>query len=59
MFFSLKISLKKGLKYFIILPLVFGTLHFAYGFGFLKGIWDFVILKKHKKKTIEDVPLTR
>jgi glycosyltransferase involved in cell wall biosynthesis len=59
MFFSLRISLKKGLKYFIILPLVFGTLHFAYGFGFLKGIWDFVILKKHKKKTIEDVPLTR
>ncbi|MBX0311553.1 MAG: glycosyltransferase family 2 protein [Sulfurihydrogenibium sp.] len=59
MFFSLKISLKKGLKYFIVLPLVFGTLHFAYGFGFLKGIWDFVILKKHKKKTIEDVPLTR
>jgi cellulose synthase/poly-beta-1,6-N-acetylglucosamine synthase-like glycosyltransferase len=59
MFFSLRISLKKGLKYFIILPLVFGILHFAYGFGFLKGIWDFVILKKHKKKTIEDVPLTR
>jgi glycosyltransferase involved in cell wall biosynthesis len=59
MFFSLRISLKKGLKYFIILPLVFGTLHFAYGFGFLKGIWDFIILKKHKKKTIKDVPLTR
>ena len=59
MFFSLNISLKKGLKYFVILPLVFGTIHFAYGFGFLKGIWDFVILKKHKKKNIEDVPLTR
>ena len=57
--FSLGISIKKGLKFFPILPAVFATLHFSYGFGFLKGIWDFVIRKKHLKQKIEDVPLTR
>jgi cellulose synthase/poly-beta-1,6-N-acetylglucosamine synthase-like glycosyltransferase len=59
MVFSLKISLKKGIKYFCILPVVFAVIHFAYGFGFLKGIWDFIILKKHKRMKIVDVPLTR
>ena len=57
--FSLKISLKKGFKFFFVLPFVFATIHFSYGFGYLKGIWDFIILKKHKKKKIEDIPLTR
>ena len=57
--FSLKISLKKGVRFFFVLPLVFATIHFSYGIGYLKGIWDFIILKKHKKKKIEDMPLTR
>ncbi|PKP62033.1 glycosyltransferase family 2 protein [Candidatus Atribacteria bacterium HGW-Atribacteria-1] len=57
--FSLSIVVKKGLKFFPVLPVVFAALHFSYGFGFLKGIWDFVICKKHLKKKIEDVPLTR
>ncbi len=57
--FSLKISLKKGIKFFFVLPSVFSTLHFSYGLGYLKGIWDFIILEKHKKKKIEDIPLAR
>lgn len=57
--FSLKISLKKGFRFFFVLPLVFATIHFSYGLGYLKGIWDFIILKRHKKKKIEDMPLTR
>ena len=57
--FSLKISFKKGFRFFFVLPLVFATIHFSYGIGYLKGIWDFIILKKHKKKKIEDMPLTR
>jgi len=57
--FSLKNSLNKGIRYFPILPIVFATLHFSYGIGFLKGIWDFIVLKKHKRRKIEDVPLTR
>ena len=57
--FSFSISINKGRKYFLVLPLVFATLHFSYGLGYLKGIFDFILLKKHKKKKIEDVPLTR
>jgi glycosyltransferase involved in cell wall biosynthesis len=57
--FSLKISLNKGLKYFFALPLVFATLHFSYGAGYLKGVWDFIIVKKDKKREIKDMPLTR
>jgi succinoglycan biosynthesis protein ExoA len=29
-----------------VLPLVFGCYHFGYGFGFLRGILDFVILRR-------------
>lgn len=33
-------------RYCWIMPLVFMTYHFGYGWGFLKGIWDFVIKKR-------------
>jgi glycosyltransferase involved in cell wall biosynthesis len=33
-------------KLFPLLPLVFACYHFAYGCGFLHGIWDFVILRR-------------
>jgi glycosyltransferase involved in cell wall biosynthesis len=29
-----------------VLPLIFGCYHFGYGFGFLRGILDFVILRR-------------
>jgi len=57
--FSFAIAIKKELKFFPVLPFVFATLHFSYGLGYLKGIWDFLIHKKHLKKKIEDIPLTR
>jgi len=57
--FSLTIAIKNGVKHFSVLPSIFFTLHFSYGLGYLKGIWDFIIHKKHLKKKIEDVPLTR
>lgn len=57
--FSSIISVKKGWRYLPLLPLAFGTIHFGYGVGFLKGVWDFVILRKHLKRKIEDVELTR
>lgn len=56
---SLVIAAKNGWKYFPFLPLVFAIIHFGYGFGFLKGTWDFLINKKHLKQKIEDVKLTR
>lgn len=42
--FSFRISFKKGAKYFLVLPLVFLSLHFSYGLGMLWGIatnWRF------------------
>ena len=56
--FSFSIAVKKGLKFLTVLPIAFATLHFSYGFGYLKGIWDFVVLKRRKKKTVADVPIT-
>jgi succinoglycan biosynthesis protein ExoA len=32
---------------FLHLPLVFATYHFAYGYGFLRGIVDFIILRRN------------
>lgn len=37
-FFSLRISFKKGFKYFIPVILSFSTLHFSYGFGSIGGM---------------------
>jgi glycosyltransferase involved in cell wall biosynthesis len=59
LFFSSQIAARKGLKYLPILPIVFFTLHVSYGIGYLKGILDFILLKRHKRKKIEDVTLTR
>jgi len=59
-FFSFFISVKKNrLKLLLFLPLSFTTLHFSYGLGYLKGIWDFIVFKKNLKEKIKDMPLTR
>jgi len=57
---SLIISIKKKeLKLLFSLMASFITLHFSYGFGYIKGIWDFIVFKKYLKKKIKDMPLTR
>jgi len=45
LFFSLRISFQKGLKYLPILLLTFFTLHFSYGLG---SIWGLIIFFKKK-----------
>jgi glycosyltransferase involved in cell wall biosynthesis len=57
--YSFFVALKKGMRHLFVLPVVFSTLHFSYGIGYLKGILDFMVLKKHRKKIMKDVPLTR
>lgn len=57
--FSFSVSLKKGLKLLPFVAISFATLHLSYGIGYLKGIIDFVILKRHLKKKIKDIKLTR
>ncbi len=57
--FSVKTALRKGAKYLWLMPQAFAALHVSYGLGYLRGIWDFVVRKKHVKKGVVDVPLTR
>jgi glycosyltransferase involved in cell wall biosynthesis len=42
---------RQGWKLFPLLPLVFACYHFAYGCGFLHGIWDFVMLRRRPRAT--------
>jgi succinoglycan biosynthesis protein ExoA len=37
---------RQGWRYLPLLPVVFGCYHFSYGLGFLKGIIDFVVLRR-------------
>lgn len=39
--FSFKISIKKGIKYVCLLPVIFAILHLSYGLGFLCGLLKF------------------
>lgn len=39
-------SASKGWQLFHILPLTFAVYHFAYGYGFVRGVWDFTILRR-------------
>ena len=39
-------SIRTERSLFAVLPLVFPCYHFGYGLGFLRGIWDFVILRR-------------
>jgi len=45
--FSLYTGKSNNYKYITILPLVFFTLHFAFGFGLLGGIFRNIIMKKN------------
>ncbi len=57
--FSIKIAFKNDVRCLLFLPLAFAVIHFAWGSGFLKGIWDFLVLKKDRKYCLKDIPLTR
>ncbi len=57
--FSILISRRKGLRYMPFLPVVFSALHFGYGLGYLRGLWDFAVLKKNRARKTGAVSLTR
>jgi GT2 family glycosyltransferase len=42
--FGLKSS--TGVREFLMMPVAFATLHLGYGIGYLRGIWDFLILRR-------------
>jgi succinoglycan biosynthesis protein ExoA len=41
-----------------LLPLVFACYHFAYGGGFLRGVWDFIILRRGPNGTLSELTRT-
>ena len=43
---SVEIASRRGLTLFLVLPAVVACYHFGYGYGFLRGIWDFIILRR-------------
>jgi len=59
LFFSYKISSSKNFTIFPLLIWAFILIHFTFGFNYLRGIFDFWILKKHLHHKISDMPLTR
>lgn len=50
---------REGMAVTACLVLVFPTLHFSYGIGFLKGLVDFFLVGKKGVKDAEKVPLSR
>jgi len=52
---SFLIAARKEWKLFPILPLVFACYHLAYGYGFLRGLWDFVILRRGADRTCTEL----
>lgn len=42
-FFSLKIALKNGVRYFFLSPIIFAVLHVSYGLGTLAGVLNLLI----------------
>jgi succinoglycan biosynthesis protein ExoA len=43
---SVATARRSGLTLCLVLPAVFACYHLGYGYGFLRGIWDFVFLRR-------------
>jgi len=57
---SYKISKEKNnLKLLLNLVKSFFIIHFSYGIGYLKGILDFIIFKKHTKQNLNKINISR
>ena len=54
---SIHAALRTEWRLLPVLPLVFPCYHFGYGYGFLRGVWDFII--RRKRHGNQFVQLTR
>lgn len=54
LFFSLTLSLRKGGRYFFILPVIFATLHFSYGMGSVLGLFKIITAGRN----LQERPMT-
>jgi glycosyltransferase involved in cell wall biosynthesis len=57
--FSLILSIKENLRLFPFIAISFATLHVSYGIGYIKGIFDFIVSKRHLKHRLKDIEITR
>ena len=53
---SILVGARNGWKYVTLLPVAFSTLHFAYGFGFLLGLWRF--RSRWRERNHNDFPMS-
>jgi glycosyltransferase involved in cell wall biosynthesis len=58
-FSSLMAAKKNKIVLLPCLMVAFAVLHFSYGIGYLKGILDFMVFKKHLRGKIKEMPITR
>jgi glycosyltransferase involved in cell wall biosynthesis len=49
---SLVTARKNGWRLLPLLPVVFAAYHFGYGLGFLRGVWDFVVVGQRPHKSM-------
>jgi glycosyltransferase involved in cell wall biosynthesis len=52
---SFRIAARHEWQLLPILPLVFACYHVAYGYGFLRGLWDFVIWRREAHRTYTEL----
>jgi len=45
----------EALQYIAVMPFVFAAYHFGYGYGFLRGVIDFFIFKKHGQHQFAEI----
>jgi cellulose synthase/poly-beta-1,6-N-acetylglucosamine synthase-like glycosyltransferase len=48
LFFSAQQARRRGWRYFLVIPLVFLTMHVAWGLGFLVGVWHWWIWRRKR-----------
>jgi hypothetical protein len=54
-FASLLTAASTGWDLLAFLPAVFATFHFAYGWGFLRGFVDFIVLHRQPAQAYKDL----
>jgi glycosyltransferase involved in cell wall biosynthesis len=53
------VAARRGLRASLALPLVVPAMHISNGLGFLKGAFDFLLLRRNRKGDTGAIPLTR
>jgi len=56
---AVPIGWRRGLRCGLAMLLVFPTLHFSYGFGFLRGVAKFLFFSRRSGPMTADVPISR